>query len=316
MPETLASLAGATGSPAAERPIAVVLNGAAGALLTRPDALEHVTCLFARAGLTPEFIPLDAGALPERVEIARKLDPCAVIVAGGDGTIACAAQILAGTETPLGILPFGTMNLLAKDLGIPVGSPDDAVRIVAEGHIRSIDVAEVNGRVFLCASMLGLPARIGRFREKERAHNRGIRLWARVALAALRLMRHGGPGHFVIETDDGVHRIRASAITIAVNPIDEPAGRTLGRSELAGGELVVYVLDRLKVIDAARLAASYLTGAWRSTPILREFRATALTLHARRRMLRVMNDGENRLLEPPLHYRIRPKALRVFAPRA
>jgi diacylglycerol kinase family enzyme len=311
--ETLAPLADAPSQPE-QRPIAVVLNGAAGALLSRADALEHVTDSFARAGLAPEFVPLDAGTLPQRMTLARRMDPCAVVVAGGDGTIACAAQALAGTETPLGILPYGTMNFLAKDLGIPVDAPDAAARIVAEGRVREIDVGEVNGRVFLCASMLGLPARIGRFREKERARTKGLRLWTRVCIATLRFMRRTLPGQFVIEADDGAHLVGASAITVSVNPVDEPGRRALGRSCLADGELVVYVVDRLKVVDAARLAASYLRGTWRSTPILHEFRAKTLTLRTGRPMLRVMNDGENTLLKPPLTYRIRRKALRVFAP--
>ncbi|MBV9811673.1 MAG: hypothetical protein JO326_02915 [Acetobacteraceae bacterium] len=311
---TDAAVSCASAPPVDTRSIAVVLNARAGALLSRADALDAATGVFAQAGLRPDFVPLDAGNLPRRVEIAREMNPGAVVVAGGDGSIGCAAQRLAGTDTPLGLVPFGTMNLLAKDLGIPTAEPEAAVRAIAAGHTSAIDVGEVNGHVFLNSSMIGLPAHVGRVREKQRARARGIRMWARVALAALRLMRRTRSRRFVIETDDGAQTVRATAMVVSVNAVDEPGGRALGRSSLEGGELVIYVFERLKVVDAARLAGRYLRGTWRDTAILREIHAASFTIRCGRKALRVMNDGENILLVPPLQFRLRPRALRVFSP--
>lgn len=271
-----------------------------------------MNALFAEAELTPEFVPLDAGTLPERVELARRMDPEAVVVAGGDGTIACAAQVLAGSGTPLGILPFGTMNLLAKDLGIPTDAPDRAMKIIAAGLVREIDVAEVNGRVFLYGSVLGMPARLGRYREAQRARNSGVRLWMRVGLALLRLLNRYLPPRFVMEADGRRSVVRAPAITITANAVDEPDGRAFGRGRLDRGELVVYLIERLKLTDLARLAVTWWRGTWRQQPFVSEIKASAVILRTRRRTVRVMNDGENILMEPPLRYRIRPRALRVF----
>lgn len=67
-------------------------------------------------------------------------------MAGGDGTVACAARVLAGGAMPLGILPSGTMNLLARDLAIPIGDLAAAVVCLAEGMPRAIDVGEVGDR--------------------------------------------------------------------------------------------------------------------------------------------------------------------------
>ena len=116
----------------------------------------------AEAGLEAEFIAQDAGSLPDRVALAAKSGAEAVIVAGGDGTVACAGHALAGSDIPLGVLPYGTMNLLAKDLGLPIGDLPAALKAIAAGAIRTIDVGEVNGQSFLCASMLGLPVQLGR----------------------------------------------------------------------------------------------------------------------------------------------------------
>jgi diacylglycerol kinase family enzyme len=84
-------------------------------------------------------------------------DPtCAVVVAGGgDGTVNAVAGVLAGTEKPLGVLPLGTLNHFAKDLGIP-HEVERAVQLLGTGAPRRVDVAEVNGRVFVNNSSIGV----------------------------------------------------------------------------------------------------------------------------------------------------------------
>ena len=88
------------------------------------------------------------------------------VAGGGDGTLSCAAGHLAGTGRPLGILPLGTLNHLARDAGIPAGL-EEAAAIIAAGHVREIDLAEVNGRVFVNNSSVGLYPDMVRLREAE-----------------------------------------------------------------------------------------------------------------------------------------------------
>ncbi len=132
-------------------------NVAAGSLVDgglTPDALRS---RLDAAGLTVVPEPRPDAPLPERLAAAAELPGIdAVAVAGGDGTLACAAQALTGREVPLGILPLGTMNLLAKDLGLPLDL-DAAIAVLATGPMRAIDAGEVNGHVFLINSVLGLP---------------------------------------------------------------------------------------------------------------------------------------------------------------
>ena len=78
-----------------------------------------------------------------------------LIVGGGDGTISAAASALVGTETRLGILPLGTLNHFARDLGIPTDL-DEAAKLIAAGAERRVDVAEMNGRIFINNSAIGL----------------------------------------------------------------------------------------------------------------------------------------------------------------
>lgn len=292
--------------------VAVVTNAKAGAMVDTPADGPSLPELFNAAGLRADFIRVDSGSLPERMQAALALGPDAVVVAGGDGTVACATQIMAGTDIPLGILPFGTMNLLAKDLGLPIGDTETAVRLLAAWSPRSIDVGEVNGHVFLCASMLGLPARLGRYREQTRGSP--LRLWTRMARVSLRGLLHIVP--FRAEVDLGGERVRlrAAAATITVNPVAESSGSRFARTCLDGGTLVLYVVSGDGVARLIGFMLRVFTGQWRGHSAMREWATPALIINRRGRATRVMNDGELLLLEPPLRYRCRPRALTVLAP--
>ena len=300
--------------PPSLRQVAVVLNGSAGALLERPGAERELIELFQQAGFDPHFVPKDAGSLPERMARACDMGAEAVVVAGGDGTVTCAAQALADTGVALGILPFGTMNLLAKDLGLPVGDVAAAVQALAHGSPRNIDIAEVNGHVFLIASMLGLPATIGRHREAQRGRGLLPVRWVRLARAGVRSYLHHGPPNLRLELNGRTRRMRPASITVTVNALADGSDAMFSRPNLDGGELAVVVVRRLTVANMLRLALGFMRGTWRHGGVAQEHRTTALTIRARRRALRVMNDGEGMVLAPPLAYRLRPRALRVIVP--
>ena len=317
---TMPPPATAPSGTAASRRLPVVLNGAAGALLEQPDAAEDLRDLFRRVGFEPEFVPLDAGSLPERVaQAAEKARDTGgmVVVAGGDGTVACAAAALSGTEVILGVLPFGTMNLLAKDVGLPVGAPEEAIRVLAEGVPRRVDVGEVNGQVFLCASMLGLPTKLARHREAGRRRRLPPwQLWPGFLRAALRGMVRYAPLRVTMTLDQGpAMRLRVPSLTVTVNRLDDGSGRLFGRSDLDGGTLAIYAIRRLQVRDVIRLGWRLMTGRWKRDAAVDELVTREAEIHASGETIRVMNDGEGTLLEPPLLYRVRPGALRVMAPK-
>ena len=291
--------------------VAVVLNGKAGALLDQDEAGGKLERALADAGLDATFIPQDAGSLPDRIKQAAESGADAVVVAGGDGTVACAGHALAGQDVPLGILPFGTMNLLAKDLGLPIGDTAAALQAVAAGQIRTIDVGEVNGHTFLCASMLGTPAQLGRTREETRGSS--LRIVSEMAPAVLRLLQRARRLHVQLSLDGNPAHLRASSLTITVNGIDESCGRAFGRTRLDGGKLHLYVIERLGLTEAVRLVLRMALGRWRHDSAVGEHTATEMDIQARRPM-QVMNDGELSAITPPLRYRLRPGALRVLVP--
>lgn len=295
------------------RIVALVTNAASGSLAERgldpaaPAAALAAVGLAVRAEPDPT-LPLDA-----RLRAAASLPGIdALVVAGGDGTLACAAQVLAGGDVALGILPAGTMNLLARDLGIPLAL-EAAAAVIADGRARAIDLGEVNGHVFAINSVLGMPARMARYREAER----GRPSLAGLARFLAALLRNLDPAPRITArlTRGGTsERVRFHTFAAVVGDYREEVGEVLSRAEVDRGRFTLYLLARLSARRLLRLGLGFAAGAWRTLPDLDRLEATSFALHTRRRSLRVMNDGEVILLRTPLNYRIRPGALRVLVP--
>ena len=133
--------------------------------------------LFAAAGVEADVRLVEPGRLhDEFAEAAGAAGLGAVVAAGGDGTISCAAGALAGSDRPLGILSFGTLNHFARDAGLPA-DVKEAVAAIAGGRTRQVDVAEVNGRVFINNSAVGMYPKLVRDREAQQRHlGRGKKL--------------------------------------------------------------------------------------------------------------------------------------------
>src|SRR5689334_13143625 len=135
-------------------PVEVIINAGAGTVLG-VDVRQQLADLFSENELEARISFAQSGA--EVVELARRAAAGAaqtIVAGGGDGTINAVAAPLVGTDKKLGVLPLGTLNHFAKDLGIPLDLAD-AVRTIREGHAVNVDVGEVNGRIFLNNSGLG-----------------------------------------------------------------------------------------------------------------------------------------------------------------
>ncbi len=311
--------AGASAAGPGGRSMVLVMNAKAGALLGRPDGTASLEDLLRSEAATLEVIPAEAGTLPERMARARDSGAHCVVVAGGDGTIACAAQTLAGTGVALGMIPCGTMNLLARDLGLDPADRDAAIRTLGQGVVRAIDVGEVTGEdgerhVFLCASMLGTPARLSRHREAGRARGNGLFAWASFGLAAGRALLRNRSMRLVLRCNGQVRRVRTPSLTITVNPLDDAAGRLFGRSCLDGGQLAIYLVPRRSALAQLRLLLrTAWTGSLRA-PEIEVILTQAVEVSSRHAAIHVLVDGELRVMKPRLRYAVRPAALRVVRP--
>src|SRR5215469_2096888 len=155
-------------------PVPVLVNLEAGYVLHHgaEATLRHLAAAFAAAGIGARLQPLDGKALAAGVRLVAAPDasgakPALVIVVGGDGTIGGAAQELADSGIALGIVPLGTFNHLARDLRLPLDI-DGAIGVIAGGRVAAIDLGEVNGRIFVNNSSIGLYPEMVRDRERQR----------------------------------------------------------------------------------------------------------------------------------------------------
>jgi diacylglycerol kinase family enzyme len=233
-----------------------------------------------------------------------------VVAAGGDGTVSAVAARLAGTDRALGVLPGGTLNHFARDLGIPADL-ERAAAIVRAGRTRRVDIAEVNGRAFINNSSIGLYVEIVREREKFRQH--GWRKWIAFAAAVTGSLAHWPIVRARLEIEGRVQNRRTPFLFIGNNRYRMEGLRMGARDRLDEGQLYFLAARSLSRAALLRMAVRGLTGGLRDSGDLDVLCAREAVVRTRR-SVQVALDGEIVRLRSPLHYRIRPGALKVIAP--
>lgn len=295
-------------------PIPVIVNAAAGAEL-QAEGIEELQGFFRAAGAEARVITARTGAdLRAIVEREAREKPRIIVAGGGDGTINCVGSVLAGTGIALGVLPLGTLNHFAKDLGIPLDR-QEAARTVVEGRAIDIDVGEVNGRVFLNNSSLGLYPLMVRQREHER-RRLGRGKWSALLRATLNALRRSPFLHVRIHLDGKSGEYRTPFVFIGNNEY-LMEGFDIGRRErLDAGHLSVYVTRRRGRWGLLGLGVRAVFGRLHQASDFEALKGQNIVVETRRRKLSVATDGEINPMQTPLEYAVRPRALRVIVPAA
>jgi diacylglycerol kinase family enzyme len=252
----------------------------------------------------------DAAEKTLRQARAGELD--AVAVGGGDGTIGTVASVLAGSGVPLGILPLGTLNHFARDLGIPF-TVEPAIAIMAAGHVQAVDLGDVNGRIFINNSSIGIYPMLVLDRERRRALH-GLPKWLAMIPATFRALRHFPRRRLRIKAAGSTQPYRSPLLFVGNNEY-QITPRALGQRErLDAGELCFYVARTQSRLGLVWLGLRAIFGRTDQVHDLRIFKVTKGDVDARASRLPVACDGEVEVMRTPLHYRSKPGALRVFAP--
>lgn len=296
----------------ADRRFHIVLNTSAGTAHAIGLTIEKLQDLFAGEGLTATIDADEDTPLEQRIERAIGGGAEVIVAAGGDGTVTALAGAIVDGDKALAILPLGTANLLARDLGIPLDL-GEAVAELATMELRRIDVGEVNGRIFLNNVTVGLLPEIAVGRERIRGRTS---LSSKIGFVRHFLRRLFEARRIAIEigSADGSRVERVQAVAVANNCYDEGVGQFFSRQRLDDGRLTLYVLKRLTLRDMFRLGTEMFLGMWQDDKALVIESVAAVAIRLRRRDVRVMIDGEVERLQVPLRFRIRPLALSVLAP--
>ncbi|WP_174285873.1 diacylglycerol kinase family protein [Sphingomonas bacterium] len=296
----------------ASGPIPVVVNrhgGTAGKLGDRLRPwLEEA---FAAAGLTAAIHLVDGEDIPAAVRKHR--DARLIVVGGGDGTLGCAANELAGRDTALGILPLGTHNHLAGALGIPTAL-SDAVKLFADPAIRAIDIVRVNGRAFVNNASIGFyPVMVEGRDARRELHS--VPKWVAAIPAgidALRRLRHH---RLRLSHDAGDHAVATPMLFVGNNRYSLEAGQLGKRNALDKGMMSVFAVASHRRLALIGFALRTLVGRADMAADFAELTETAtLTVEGRSRHVRIALDGEVTRLRMPLRFETLAGGLRVVAP--
>jgi diacylglycerol kinase family enzyme len=301
----------ATGATDADS-IDVVLNARAGTA-SDPQRAQRIVKAFARQGLRARLHGGDgAQALEAVLDALCARAPERIVAAGGDGTLNAVAARLVDSGTTMGILPLGTLNHFARDLGLPL-ELDAAVAVIACGHRRSVDVGEVNGEVFLNNASLGLYATMVAHRDHARRHM-SLGKWPAMARATWAALRHPRSFDAIVEVD-GTQRHWRTPFLFVGNNAYTVQGPALGqRPRLDAGALSLYVLQPRDRWGLIWFGLRALLGRLSGPRDLEVLHARSLHVHGDTGPVRVARDGEVGELAMPLQFRSRPGALRVFVP--
>jgi diacylglycerol kinase (ATP) len=246
--------------------------------------------------------------------VARGCD--LVVAAGGDGTVSAVANGLVGSDVPLGIIPMGTANVLARELGIPVDL-ESACRLVAGEHSTTrIDAMRVGGECYFTQVGVGIDALMIRDtrREDKRRFGRVAYLWT-----AFTSLLGFQPRRFVLTTDGHEYRGRASQIVVAnCGILGQPPFRWGPDIHPDDGHLDVCVIRARSVLDYVTISGRVLTGRHRSSPHIRYLQAhrevVIAARHTHHQPLPVQGDGEI-IGQTPVTVGVVAGAVAVVVPR-
>ena len=234
-----------------------------------------------------------------------------IVAAGGDGTVNTVASALVDSDKILGVLPLGTLNHFARDMKIPFDI-ESAANVIMAGHTTDIDIGEANDRMFLNNSSLGLYPII--VRERNKRQRLGFRKWPAFVWAVIQAFRRYPFLDLLLRVEDEHLDLRTPFVFIGNNEYSMEGFNIGARDRLDRAMLSIYVTSRTSRLGLIKLALRALAGRLREEKDFLAMTSKEVKIETRHKRLRVALDGEVQVMQPPLRYRIRTRALRVLVP--
>jgi len=295
------------------RPAVALVNRGA-RTLGSPEACQALAeKLRERAGIESVF----TGPEDDVTALARRhagTSTRMIVAAGGDGTVSAVAEAIIGTDTVMGVLPLGTLNHFARDLGIPTGL-DDAMQVLSHHTVTAVDAAEVNGRIFINNSGLGLyPATLALREQKQQ--DSGWRKWPAHVWAALKALARYRMLTILVEAG-GRALVRTTPMVFIGNNDYRMQGLALGsRPRIDGGRLCLVIPHRTGRLRLLWFSLRALFGTRYPERELDHIHTDTVRIESGHERLRVALDGEVARIPTPLTFRILPRSLHVAVPLA
>ncbi len=272
----------------------------------------EIKAAFGDVGIDADVVAVSPDHLPLAMRDSWQQGVDAIIIAGGDGTVNCAAQVAVQSNIVLGVLPMGTFNHFAKDLGMTADLAA-AARFLSDAEVTPIDVGEVNGRVFVNNASIGVyPRMVG-----EREDIRARRGWGKIRaapVAVARTLRRLPVNRLQLTVDDAAPTLIATPFLFVGNGLFDEHGERVGqRTSLTDHRLGVYVIATTSPWRLLTNAIRARLGGVDAAPRMDRRAGETLVVDADRSTLELALDGEPTELAVPLVFRSRAGALRVLA---
>ncbi len=292
------------------------MNAGAGSIGSEKcdERKAEILAALTAAGLEAEVHLCEPARLTQTARQLAASGVDAVIAAGGDGTVSAVASALAGGTIPMAVLPLGTLNHFAKDLRMPLELAE-AAQAIAAGHVTRVDVGELNGRVFVNNSSIGLYPETVIRRDRDRKQT-GRGKWSAMFRAALRVLRRFPLLKARIVTEHGTLSARTPLVFIGNNAYTINVLELGERARLDRGQLSLYMV---KATSRLKMFWVMVRAILQRLDAVADFEAHDIReaiIRTGHRRVQVAIDGEVELMSPPLYYRSRPGALAVIAPPA
>src|SRR4051812_42304621 len=270
--------------------IPVLLNRGGGTVAADPEIADKVRAALERAGIDAEVELIDGGTCSVRCTAVAERGDRLLIVGGGDGTIGAAASALAGSDTRLGILPLGTLNHFARDLGLSTDL-DEAAVVLAAGKERRVDVAEMNGRIFINNSAIGLYPLMVIDRDLQRKRlGRSKRL--AMIIASIRTLARFNHQRLTLTINDEKERLDTPLLFVGNNDYRLDIGAPGQRESIEDGTLSVFVMRKKTRRGLIAASIRALFDRTRPDDMVRIDNVQRLRVSSRPSMLPVSLDGE------------------------
>ncbi len=293
--------------------IEVIINAGGGSFIA-DHTEQQLKEAFALSGLDVDLrFAHDGAEIESMAEEAANSDAEIVVAGGGDGTISTIAAKAAVRGKTLGVIPLGTLNHFSKDLNIPQNIPG-AIAVLADHEVMSVDVGEVNGRIFLNNSSIGLYPRIVRRRQVEQ-ERLGKGKWSAAFSAAWRVFLRRPFIIVKIRLRERIFIRKTPFVFIGNNEYHMDLYNIGSRERLDSGRLSLYFPHRGGRIGVLVLLVKTVFGLLRQAKEFETLSTESVTLRTPKERVITALDGETVVMNSPLEYRIRPRYLRVLVPR-
>lgn len=286
----------------------LIYNRGAGGKIHSKNALIEILEFFPKDQIHLEVFEVKNNNLPQLLENAIRSHPDIMIAAGGDGTVSAVASQLCNTAIVLGVLPVGTLNHFAKDLGLP-SDIQSCAAIILKGNKSKIDVAELNGRSFINNSAVGFYPELVAERD-QKIKTKGWNKWFSLLIAACKIWFKFPLMSFELMIEGKVISVKSPLVFIGNN--NYKLEDAFNRPSLTHAILCVYILK-----SQSRLAI--LKGLWQvmrrgfcQAFDLEAYQVDSLILQSQHKKIKVAVDGELMYIAPPLRYSMQPQALWVI----